>query len=269
MKKPIFLILIGIGVLLLVGGAVFVVPWFGKMMEEMEQMTEKHRQHRRALRESAREPLTEEQEKLLSKLLAAIGDPSVAHTPDGLENILSSDPYLAYLKTQEGADYEDFPAYVNAMPTENIKAAALSRIKATIGADMTEEELKIWENYYFVVREWGTTVEDPRDNMKELNELQQTHLIEPLMESDAEVSGWHTKIVQIGMSSIFMTEDSKVFQEAWRNRLETYGEQEGLLRCAIASPDEFALMRSFFGDMAAFQEWIVTRPEPEVQNPEQ
>ena len=31
MKKPIFLILIGIGVLLLVGGAVFVVPWFGKI----------------------------------------------------------------------------------------------------------------------------------------------------------------------------------------------------------------------------------------------
>ena len=269
MKKPIFLILIGIGVLLLVGGAVFVVPWFGKIFNEMEEMAEKHAQHRRALRETAYEPLTEEQEELLSQLLGGAGDPSVAQTPSDLENILSSDPYLAYLKTQEGVDYEDFPAYVNAMPTENIKATALSRIKATIGVDMTEEELKIWENYYFVAREWGTTVEDPRDNMKELNELQQTHLIEPLMESDAEVSGWHTKIVQIGMSSIFMTEDSKVFQKAWRNRLETYGEQEGLLRCAIAVPGEFALMRSFFGDMAAFQEWIVTRPEPEVQNPEQ
>lgn len=269
MKKPIFLILIGIGVLILVGGAVFVVPWFGKMMEEMEQMTEKHRQHRRALRASAREPLTEEQEELLSQLLEVAGDPALAQKPSDLESILSSDPYLAYLKTQEGTDYEDFPAYVNAMPTENIKVTALSRIKATIGVDMTEEELKIWENYYFVVREWGTTVEDPRDNMKELNELQQTHLIEPLMESDAEVSGWHTKIVQIGMSSIFMTEDSKVFQEAWRNHLETHGEQEGLLWCAIAAPGEFALMRSFFGDMAAFQAWIVTRPEPEVQNPEQ
>ena len=269
MKKPIFLILIGIGVLLLVGGAVFVVPWFGKIFNEMEEMAEKHAQHRRALRETAREPLTEEQEELLSQLLEGAGDPSVAQTPDDLESILSSDPYLVYLKTQEGGDYEDFPAYVNAMPTENIKAAALSRIKATIGVGMTEEELKIWENYYFVVREWGTTVEDPRDNMKELNELQQTHLIEPLMESDEEVSGWHTKIVQIGMSSIFMTEDSKVFQEAWRNRLETYGEQEGLLRCAIAVPGECALMRSFFGDMAAFQAWIVTRPEPEVQNPEQ
>ena len=269
MKKPIFLILIGIGVLLLVGGAVFVVPWFGKMMQEMEQMTEKHVQHRRALRESAREPLTEEQEKLLSQLLEDAGDPSVAQTPSDLESILSSDPYLVYLKAQDGEDYEDFPAYVNAMPTENMKAVALSRIKATLGVDMGEEELKIWVNYYFIVREWGTTVQDPRDNMKELNALQQTHLIEPLMENDSEISGLHTKIVQIGMSSIFMIEDSSVFQKAWRKRLETHGEQEGLLRCAIASPSEFALMRSFFEDMTAFQEWIVTRPEPENQDSEQ
>ena len=40
MKKPVFLILIGIGVLLLVGGVVFVVPWFGKMLDEMEQIAE-------------------------------------------------------------------------------------------------------------------------------------------------------------------------------------------------------------------------------------
>ena len=269
MKKPIFLILIGIGVLLLVGGAVFVVPWFGKMFNEMEEMAEKHAQHRRALRESAREPLTEEQEELLRQLLEVAGDPSVTQTPDDLESILSTESYLTYLNAQKGEDYEDFSAYVNAMPTENMKTVALSRITATLGIDMTEEELKIWENYYFVVREWGTTVEEPQDNMKELNELQQTHLIGPLIESDAEVDGWHTKIVQIGMSSIFMTEDSKVFQKVWRNRLETHGEQEGLLRCAITSPGEFALMRSFFGDMAAFQEWILTRPEPEVQNSEE
>ena len=69
MKKPVFLILIGIGVLLLVGGVVFVVPWFGKMLDEMEQIAELHRQHRRALKMSAREPLTDEQENLLSQLL--------------------------------------------------------------------------------------------------------------------------------------------------------------------------------------------------------
>ena len=89
------------------------------------------------------------------------------------------------------------------------------------------------------------------------------------MESDSEIADLRTQIVQIGMSSIFMTEDNNVFKDAWRERLETRGTQEGLLRCAIAAPGEFALMRSFFEDMAAFQEWILTRPEPEEQESEQ
>ena len=269
MKKPVFLILIGIGVLLLVGGVVFVVPWFGKMMTEMEQIAEQHRQHRRALKMSAREPLTDEQENLLSQHLEITDETQASQNPNDLEEVLSSDPYLTYLKVQEGEDYEDFRAYVDEMPTENMKIIALSRIKNTLGTDKGDTELDVWTNYYFIVREWGITVEDPRDNMTELNELQQTHLIAPLMESDSEIADLHTKIVQIGMSSIFMTEDNNVFKDAWRERLETRGTQEGLLRCAIAAPGEFALMRSFFEDMAAFQEWILTRPEPEEQESEQ
>jgi hypothetical protein len=65
------------------------------------------------------------------------------------------------------------------------------------------------------------------------------------------------------MSTIFIIEDNNVFKDAWRERLEADGEQEGLLRCAIASPGEFGLMRSFFADMSAFQEWILRLPEPE------
>lgn len=269
MKKPIFLILIGIGVVLLVGGAVFVVPWFTNMMDQMEEIHAQQAQHRRALEASARESLTEDQETLLSQLLETAGETDTSQSPNNLESLLSSEPYLTYLKTQEGQGYENFMAYVDAMPTENMRTVALSRIKATLGADKSDEELQVWLNYYFIVREWGTTVQNPLDNMKELNQLQQTHLIEPLMENDSEISGLSTQIVQIGMSSIFMTEDNNVFQEVWRERLETHGEQEGLLLCAVASPGEFALIRSFFADMAAFQTWILTRPEPEVQNPEQ
>ena len=269
MKKPVFLILIGIGVALLVVGVVFVVPWFGKMLDEMEQIAEQHRQHRRALKMSAREPLTDEQENLLSQLLEITDETQASQSPNDLEAVLSSEPYLTYLKVQEGADYEDFPAYVDAMPTENMKAIALSRVKNTLGMDKGDTELDVWANYYFIVREWGITVEDPRDNIKELNELQQTHLIAPLMESDSEIADLRTQIVQIGMSSIFMTEDNNVFKDAWRKGLETSGTQKGLLRCAIAAPSEFALMRSFFEDMAAFQEWILTRPEPEEQESEQ
>ena len=268
MKKPVFLILIGIGVALLVVGVVFVVPWFGKMLDEMEQITEQHIQHKRALSGSARAPLTEEQQKLLFQVLEIRGETQVSQNPNDLEAVLSSEPYLAYLKAQEGENYEGFLAYVDAMPTENMKATARSRIKGTLGTDKSDEELDVWTHYYFIVRAWGITVEDPRDNIKELNELQQTHLIAPLMESDPEVSGLHTKIVQIGMSSIFMAEDNDVFKDVWRERIETHGEQEGLLRCAIATPDEFALMRSFFADMTTFQEWILARPD-EAQESEE
>ena len=268
MKKPIFLILIGIGVLILVGGIVFVVPWFGRMMEEMDQIHAQQEEHRRALEASAREPLTEDQETLLSQLLEAAAETDTSKSPNDLETVLSSEPYLTYLKTQEEQAYADFSAYIDAMPTNTMKTVAIARIKAMLGGDKTDEELIVWLNYYFVVREWGTTVENPLDNIKELHELQQTHLIEPLMENGSELSGFSTALVQLSTSPTSITEDNNVFQEVWRERLETHGEQEGLLRCAVASPVDFALMRSFFADMAAFQAWILKRPEPEAQNSE-
>ena len=263
MKKPIFLILIGIGVLILVGGIVFVVPWFGRMMEQIDQIHAQQEEHRRALDASARQPLTEEQETLLAQLLEV---PSEGTTD--LEDVLSSKPYLTYLKTHEGEDYTDFPAYINAMPTENMRTIALSRIEAMLGTDKSAEDLQVWQNYYFVLREWGTTVQDPLDNIKELHELQQTHLMEPLMENDSDLSGFSSEIMQISTSPTAITEDNNIFQAVWRERLENHGAQEGLLRCAVASPGEFALMRSFFSDMAAFQAWILTGPESEKQESE-
>ena len=268
MKRPTCLILIGIGVVLLVAGVVFLVPWFTKMYDEMEQITEQHYQHIHVLRGSAREPLTETQEELLSQLLEIIEETDTSQNPNDLEYVLSSEPYLTYLKVLEGENYVDYPAYIAAMPTPSMKTAARSRVQNTLGADKGDEELEIWMNYYFKVREWGSTVEDPLSNTGELQEVQEKHLIEPLMESDSDISGMHTKIVQIGMSSIFMVEDNNVFKEVWRERLEAYGEQEGLLQCAIASPGEFGLMRSFFADTSAFQEWILRLPEPEEETEE-
>ena len=98
MKKPVFLILIGIGVALLVVGIVFVVPWFGKMLDEMEQITEQHMRHRRALIISAREPLNEKEQKLLSQLLEITDETQASQNPNDLESVLSSEPYLTYLK---------------------------------------------------------------------------------------------------------------------------------------------------------------------------
>ena len=258
MKKPIFLILIGIGVLILVGGIVFVVPWFGRVMEQIDQIHAQQEEHRRALEASARQPLTEDQETLLAQLLEVSSEGAT-----DLEDVLSSEPYLTYLKTQAGEDYTDFLAYVDAMPTENMRTVALSRIEAMLGTDKSAEDLQVWQNYYFVLREWGTTVQDPLDNIKELHQLQQTHLMEPLMENDSDLSGFSSEIMQISTSPTAITEDNNIFQKVWRERLENHGEQEGLLRCAVTSPGEFALMRSFFADMAAFQTWILKEPEPE------
>ena len=81
MKKPIFLMLIGIGVLILVGGIVFVVPWFSNMMEEMDQIHAQQAQHRRSLEASAREPLTADQETLLSQLLEAAAETDTSQNP--------------------------------------------------------------------------------------------------------------------------------------------------------------------------------------------
>ena len=58
----------------------------------------------------------------------------------------------------------------------------------------------------------------------------------------------------------FMAADeAEVFQNAFRERLEKYGSQEGLLRCAIGFPDDFALICSFFEDTDTLEKWILAR----------
>lgn len=263
MKRPVFLTLIGIGVALLVVGIVFVVPWSGQVFNEMETITELHHQLIRDLEASAHEPLTAEQEKLLAQLLEIAAGTDISENPNDLERVLSSEPYLTSLKAVGGESYEDFSAYIAAMPTPSIRTAARARIQATFGADKGDEELEIWTNYYFKVREWGITVEDPHDIMfklDKLHELHQTYLIAPLMENDVEISGFHTQIVQIGMSTFFMAEHTQVFKEVWHERLKMDEYLSGLLWCAIATPAEFGLMRSFFTDMTAFQALIFERP---------
>jgi len=59
---------------------------------------------------------------------------------------------------------------------------------------------------------------------------------------------------------------TEVYHEAWRERLEKHDSQEGLLRCAIATPAEFALTRSFFEDTAAFEKWIQAPLKPEKES---
>ncbi len=265
MKKPIFLILIGIGVLLLVGGIVFVVPWFVNVFQEMEQMGAQQAEYKRALRQYANEPLTEEQQKLLSQLLEVTGEILDPQSPEGLEVILSTEPYLAYIKTQDGQDYVDFPSYIAAMPTPNHRTVVLSRLKDFLGTEIEAAEQEIWINFYYIIRDWSKTGKDVLANRKEFNELLQQHLIKPLMNEVSGTEGLTSQILKMGMVSASMTEDNEVFHSAWHARLKSHGTQEGYLRCAIATPAEFALMRSFFEDAAAFETWITEPFEVEEE----
>ncbi len=256
MKKPTCLILVGIGVLLLIGVLVFVVPIFVDMFQEMQQMSEKHAEYKRTLRQYVNEPLTAEQEKLLPQLLEVAGETSEPQSPEDLEAILSTEPYLTYIKTQNGEDYADFPAYVAAMPTSTHRNVVLARLKDFLGTEVEPAEQEIWADFYYIMRDWSKTGEDVLDNKKEFDELLQTHLVKPIMDQVSGTKGLTTKIVKMGIISTFFIEDNEVFHHAWRRRLQNYGTQEGYLRCAIATPAEFALMRSFFEDAATFEKWM-------------
>lgn len=253
MKKPTCLILVGIGVLLLIGVLVFVVPIFVEMFQEMEQMNEKHAEYKRTLRQYANEPLTVEQENLLSQLLEENGE---TQSPEDFETILSTEPYLTYIKTQDGEDYADFPAYVAAMPTLTHRNVVLARLEDFLGTEVEPAEQEIWVDYYYIMRDWSKTGKDILDDKKEFDELSQKHLVKPIMDQVSGAKGLPTKIVKMGIISTFMIEENEVFHHAWRSRINRYGTQEGYLRCAIATPAEFALMRSFFEDAAAFEKWI-------------
>ena len=256
MKKPTCLILVGIGVLLLVGVIVFVGPMFVEMFQEMGELVEQQGESKRALRQYANEPLSEEQEKLLFQLLEEGGKTSEPQSPQDLEIILSTEPYLAYIRTQNGEDYADFPAYVAAMPTLEHRNVVLARLNVFLGNEVEPAEQEIWVDFYYIIRDWSKTGKSLHKNSKEFDEILQTHLVNPLMKQDSKIMRLIAKTIKMGMISAFMVEDNEVFHSAWRRRLQNYGTQEGYLRCAIATPAEFALMRSFFEDAAAFEKWI-------------
>ncbi len=256
MKKLTCLILVGIGVLLLIGVIVFVVPIFVDMFQEMQQMSKKHAEYKRTLRQSANEPLTVEQEKLLSQLLEEAHETPDPQSSKDLETILSTEPYLTYIKTQDGEDYADFPTYVTAMPTSTHRNVVLARLKYFLGTEVEPAEQEIWVDYYYIIRDWSKTGKDAHNNGKEFKEILQKHLSDPLMNQGSGTAELHTKIVKMGVISTFLIEENEVFHRAWRSRLQKYGTQEGYLRSAIATPAEFALMRSFFESADVFEKWL-------------
>ena len=256
MKKPTCLILTGIGVLLLVIVLIFAVPWFMNAFEEAKQMSEIEGIYKSELRQFANKPLINDQKLLLKQLIEIAGETSDSESGENLEMVLSSSPYLSFINTHAADQtYQDYPTYLAAMPTAKHREAVKSRLMNLIGAKAKPEQLEIWTDYYYMMRDWSRTGKSIVTDRKEFDELLQTHLVNPLIEN-AGFEGVTSNIVKMGLISGFIIEDNEVFHYAWYSRVQSYGFQEGYLRCAIATPVEFALMRSFFADAAAFEKWL-------------
>ena len=210
-----------------------------------------------SLIESAEKPLTESQEELLAQLLEG---------KEGLDVVLSSQPYLMYLEEQVGVSHKKYPVYLATVPTTEQRSATVLALKEILPAEATDEQIQICTDFYFQCREM--TVKEPHiaSDSEEMEAFIKVHLVEPLMDTYSSKMSTSDAIAVMKMAAVpsgMAPLDTDVFRKVWRENLEAYGSQEGLLRCAISTPDEFALMRSFFQDTAALEKWIRLPPKQE------
>ena len=238
-------------------GAISAVKAPFEMTRFVKDMTAQLKEREAFLIESAEKPLTEDQEKLLTQLLQKEGN---------LDTVLSSQAYLAYLERQVGAVYKDYSTYLATVPTPEQKSATLFALKEILPPEATTEQIQITTDFYFKFRELIATEPGITSDSEEMEAFMEIHLAEPLVETySSEMSTSDgIKVMKIaavpsGMAPL----DTEVFRKIWLENLEVYGSREGLLRCAISNPDEFALMRSFFEDAAALEEWIRLPPKQE------
>lgn len=210
-----------------------------------------------ALQKRVTTPLDKKARKLLMQLLDEKGN---------LEEILSNKLYLTYLKTHVGADYEDYPAYLAAMPSPELKIEALLIFKEVLPLKQTSEELQAWIRFYFQKRRFYAIPNILNDRNKYMKHGQGDYLdlLTPSLKIPATKS--EEKAARAKMDEILLISkaprtlarvETKVYHDTWRKLLETHGPHEGLLRCAIANPEDFALTRSFFENTQALEQWIL------------
>ena len=222
----------------------------GKMRKQVEDAFAQNEKHKKALKALVSKPLTDAQQELLNQLLPHTGP---------LEETLSRAPYLTYLKTEVREVYKDFPAYVAAMPTAKQKTTMLFSFKKALPPKTKAEALSICTDYYFKLRLQMVEEPDFFEEMQALITFQTKHLMQPLMAlyPPEEIVSHLSGLTQMAtVSNMRVMTDTEVFHDVWREWLKKHGSSEGLLRCAIATPAEFALTRSFFEDTAAFEKWI-------------
>ena len=223
----------------------------------MKDMVAQLKERETFLIASAEEPLTERQEKLLTQLL---------EEKEGLDTLLSSQPYLAYLEEQVGIAHKDYPTYLTAVPTTEQKSTTLFALKEILPPEATNEQIRICMDFYFEFRELIVKEPDITSDSEEMDAFIKIHLIDPLMDTYSSKMSTSDAIEVMKMAAVpsgMAPLDTDVFRKIWLENLKVYGSEEGLLRCAISTPDEFALVRSFFEDVSALETWIRLPPKQE------
>ena len=231
---------------------------FSEMKNQMADIFTLEKKRKAALEASAKEPLTEVQQQLLHQL---------RKHPGTLDEILSTQPYLKYLKVEVGEAYKNFPTYVSAMPTSKQKNAVLFSLKEVLPPNTKAEPLLICTNYSFALRELLVQKPEHFFDRNTITAFQTKLLMEPLIAiySSAELLSNMPELMQMSaISTLIVWTDTEVFHNAWHERLKKYGPLEGLLRCAIATPTEFALVHSFFEDTGALEKWIQAPLKTEI-----
>lgn len=236
-------------------GAISAIKVPFKVTGFVKGMTAQLKEREASLIEAAQKPLTEDQKKLLAQLL---------QSQNGLDMVLSSQAYLTYLKAQIVTVYKDYPTYLAAVPTTEHKSAATFALKEILPPEATDEQIQICTDFYFQFRE--LIVDEPHitADSEEMKPFIEEHLVRPLMDtypSEPSVSEITTVMKMAVVPSPMAITDRDVFHKIWLEQLEVYGSREGLLRCAILTPGEFAFTRSFFQDIDAFERWIKRPPE--------
>lgn len=236
-------------------GAIRTIKSTAETVGFMKDMTAQLKERETSLMEAARKPLTEDQEKLLIRLLQQEKD---------LDAVLSSQSYLTYLEAQVGAAHKDYLTYLAAVPTTEQKSVTTFALKEILPSEATDEQIQICTDFYFQFRELIVNEPHITADSEEMKPFIEEHLVRPLMDtwpsepSTSEI----TAVIQMSVVPAPMAlTDRDAYRQIWLEQLEVYGSREGLLRCAILTPDEFAFTRSFFHNIGAFERWIKRPPE--------
>ncbi len=223
----------------------------------MKKLDVYEKKQKQALQKSTARTLDKTEQDLLRQLVTREGT---------LNTVLSSKPYLAFLKSQVKKPYNDFKMYLTAMPTSELGSKYLLTFKDFLPQNLTVKEQQVWLNFYFKMRKlyaypnyFDTEEKHVLSLQKFLGELAMALVQEPKTEADKSeaLAKVDTIFLIARVPNYIARMETHVYHDAWQKNLETYGAREGLLRCAITTPANFALMYSFFNSTEALEKWIL------------